>query len=91
MALTRYIFSVQKDIDLPQIVVIGSQSVGKSSLIESMSGVRHLPIVIQDNCTYMCRTDNTPQRYWDLYPVSVSISIRFSSSTSYQVSDGMSA
>ncbi|KAF8589012.1 hypothetical protein K439DRAFT_1333756 [Ramaria rubella] len=30
---------VQKDIDLPQIVVIGSQSVGKSSLIESMSGV----------------------------------------------------
>lgn len=30
---------VQMDIDLPQIAVIGSQSAGKSSLIESISGV----------------------------------------------------
>ncbi|KAG8853986.1 hypothetical protein FRB96_007849 [Tulasnella sp. 330] len=29
---------VQNELDLPQIVVVGSQSVGKSSLIESMSG-----------------------------------------------------
>jgi GTP-binding protein EngB required for normal cell division len=31
--------SVQGDIDLPQIAVIGSQSAGKSSLIESISGI----------------------------------------------------
>lgn len=31
--------SVQIDIDLPQIAVIGSQSAGKSSLIESISGI----------------------------------------------------
>ncbi|KAG8898577.1 hypothetical protein FRB99_007343 [Tulasnella sp. 403] len=30
---------VQNELDLPQIVVVGSQSVGKSSLIESMSGL----------------------------------------------------
>ncbi|KZT04838.1 uncharacterized protein LAESUDRAFT_760851 [Laetiporus sulphureus 93-53] len=30
---------VQRDIDLPMIAVIGSQSVGKSSLIESISGI----------------------------------------------------
>ncbi|KIJ53719.1 hypothetical protein M422DRAFT_222407 [Sphaerobolus stellatus SS14] len=29
----------QRDIDIPQIVVIGSQSAGKSSLIESISGI----------------------------------------------------
>jgi hypothetical protein len=32
-------FRVQVDLDLPQIAVIGSQSAGKSSLIESISGV----------------------------------------------------
>ena len=32
-------YSVQVDIDLPQIAVIGSQSAGKSSLIESISGI----------------------------------------------------
>jgi Dynamin family len=31
--------SVQVDIDLPQIAVIGSQSAGKSSLIEAISGI----------------------------------------------------
>ena len=30
---------MQVDIDLPQIAVIGSQSVGKSSLIEAISGI----------------------------------------------------
>lgn len=33
------ISSVQVDVDLPQIAVIGSQSAGKSSLIESISGI----------------------------------------------------
>ncbi|KIO22294.1 hypothetical protein M407DRAFT_216700 [Tulasnella calospora MUT 4182] len=31
--------SIQNELDLPKIVVVGSQSVGKSSLIESMSGI----------------------------------------------------
>ena len=31
--------SVQTDMDLPQIAVIGAQSAGKSSLIESISGI----------------------------------------------------
>ncbi|KAG9033665.1 hypothetical protein FRB95_014553 [Tulasnella sp. JGI-2019a] len=31
---------VQNELDLPQIVVIGSQSVGKSSLIESIAGIK---------------------------------------------------
>lgn len=31
---------IQSDIDLPQICVIGSQSAGKSSLIESISGIK---------------------------------------------------
>ena len=30
---------VQSDIDLPMIAVVGSQSAGKSSLIESISGI----------------------------------------------------
>ncbi|KIJ53718.1 hypothetical protein M422DRAFT_241963 [Sphaerobolus stellatus SS14] len=33
------ILRVSRDFDLPQIVVIGSQSAGKSSLIESISGI----------------------------------------------------
>lgn len=32
--------SVQADMDLPVISVIGSQSAGKSSLIESISGIK---------------------------------------------------
>ena len=31
--------SVQVDIDIPQIAVIGQQSAGKSSLIEAISGI----------------------------------------------------
>ncbi|KAG8683673.1 hypothetical protein FRC09_015929, partial [Ceratobasidium sp. 395] len=31
---------IQSDIDLPQICVVGSQSAGKSSLIESISGIK---------------------------------------------------
>ena len=37
--LTHSHASVQSDIDLPMIAVIGNQSAGKSSLIESISGV----------------------------------------------------
>lgn len=36
---------VQLDMDLPQISVIGSQSVGKSSLIEAISGVSHITLL----------------------------------------------
>ncbi|KAF8957357.1 P-loop containing nucleoside triphosphate hydrolase protein [Flammula alnicola] len=45
---------VQVDIDLPQIAVIGSQSAGKSSLIESISGIT-LPRAI-GTCT-RCPTE----------------------------------
>ncbi len=38
-ALTMSHRRAQVDIDLPQIAVIGSQSAGKSSLIESISGI----------------------------------------------------
>lgn len=37
--LSKEPHSVQRDIDLPMIAVIGSQSAGKSSLIESISGI----------------------------------------------------
>lgn len=36
---TCWLFSVQADVDIPQIAVIGAQSAGKSSLIESISGI----------------------------------------------------
>ncbi|KAG8894909.1 hypothetical protein FRB99_000918 [Tulasnella sp. 403] len=52
---------VQNELDLPQIVVVGSQSVGKSSLIESMSGIS-LP---RDSgtctrCPMECRLQSAP-------------------------------
>ncbi|KIJ25994.1 hypothetical protein M422DRAFT_192801, partial [Sphaerobolus stellatus SS14] len=55
---------VQKDIDLPQIVVIGSQSVGKSSLIESMSGVT-LPrdTGTCTRCPLECRLEYSPEKW----------------------------
>ena len=37
--LTHLHSSVQSDIDLPMVAVIGNQSVGKSSLIESISDI----------------------------------------------------
>ncbi|CAG8689489.1 6009_t:CDS:2, partial [Acaulospora colombiana] len=37
--LMEHLISLQHSLDLPQIAVVGSQSVGKSSLIESMSTV----------------------------------------------------
>ena len=37
--LIIFMLSVSLDVDLPQICAIGSQSAGKSSLIESISGV----------------------------------------------------
>ena len=35
--------NLQFDISIPQIVVIGSQSVGKSSLLEQLIGAEFLP------------------------------------------------
>ncbi|KAG8913276.1 hypothetical protein FRC01_004628, partial [Tulasnella sp. 417] len=58
---------IQNELDLPQIVVIGSQSVGKSSLIESMSGT---PELVQGACPMECRLQYGP--VW-----SCKISLRF--------------
>ena len=56
------------ELGLPQIVAVGSQSVGKSSLIENISGVRHelrgLGLVSSS------RVDNAPSRQWDMHQVS---------------------
>ncbi|XP_006461433.1 hypothetical protein AGABI2DRAFT_185678 [Agaricus bisporus var. bisporus H97] len=52
---------VQVDIDLPQIAVIGSQSAGKSSLIESISGIT-LPRAAGTctRCPTECRLSYSP-------------------------------
>ncbi|KAG5642512.1 hypothetical protein DXG03_002613 [Asterophora parasitica] len=52
---------VQVDIDLPQIAVIGSQSAGKSSLIESISGIT-LPRAAGTctRCPTECRLSRSP-------------------------------
>ena len=56
------------ELGLPQIVAVGSQSVGKSSLIENISGVRHelsrLKLV-----SFFC-VDNAPPRQWHMHQVS---------------------
>ncbi len=39
LLISNHFRSVQVDIDLPQIAVIGNQSAGKSSLIEAISGI----------------------------------------------------
>jgi predicted ATPase len=70
-------YSVQSELDLPQIVVVGSQSVGKSSLIESMADVR----VSYDSRSDLPDTwdalDNTSTRCWDVYQVRLLWNIRW--------------
>ncbi|THU85106.1 hypothetical protein K435DRAFT_764484 [Dendrothele bispora CBS 962.96] len=53
---------VQIDIDLPQIAVIGNQSAGKSSLIESISGIT-LPRAagMCTRCPTECSMSNSPK------------------------------
>ncbi|KIO03399.1 hypothetical protein M404DRAFT_145645 [Pisolithus tinctorius Marx 270] len=63
---------VQKDIDLPMIAVIGNQSAGKSSLIESISGLtlprssgtctRQIPHLIH-RCPTECRLTHTDSEW----------------------------
>ncbi|KAF9461878.1 P-loop containing nucleoside triphosphate hydrolase protein [Collybia nuda] len=55
---------VQVDIDLPQIAVIGSQSAGKSSLIESISGIT-LPRAAGTctRCPTECRLSRSDERW----------------------------
>jgi len=57
--------SVQVDLSLPQIVAIGSQSSGKSSLIEGMSGVA-LPRAA-GTCTRSASTRSIGSRYVLIY------------------------
>ncbi|KAK0479205.1 P-loop containing nucleoside triphosphate hydrolase protein [Armillaria novae-zelandiae] len=54
----------QVDIDLPQIAVIGSQSAGKSSLIESISGIT-LPRAAGTctRCPTECRLSSSPDAW----------------------------
>ena len=56
------IIRVQVDIDLPQIAVVGNQSAGKSSLIESISGIT-LPRASGTctRCPTECRLSYSPQ------------------------------
>ncbi|KAG5642230.1 hypothetical protein DXG03_003375 [Asterophora parasitica] len=63
---------IQVDIDLPQIAVIGSQSAGKSSLIESISGIT-LPRAA-GTCT-RCPTECRLSRSVDAWKCSVSLRI----------------
>ncbi|KIJ53715.1 hypothetical protein M422DRAFT_42801 [Sphaerobolus stellatus SS14] len=64
---------VSRDFDLPQIVVIGSQSAGKSSLIESISGIT-LPRSSGTctRCPTECRLIQAPGEQWRC-----EVSIRF--------------
>lgn len=63
---------IQVDIDLPQIAVIGSQSAGKSSLIESISGIT-LPRAA-GTCT-RCPTECRLARSSDVWRCTVSLRI----------------
>ena len=45
----RQLHSVRADVDVPTICVLGDQSVGKSSVIEAISGIK-LPRAL-DTCT----------------------------------------
>jgi hypothetical protein len=55
------------ELGLPQIVAVGSQSVGKSSLIENISGVREMsgPKLVSP-----FRVDYPPSRQWHMHQVS---------------------
>lgn len=65
--LTQFPPSIQDELDLPQIVVVGSQSVGKSSLIESMSGVRRLPSQLVRSTSKISTAAIPSQRYRHLH------------------------
>lgn len=56
------------ELGLPQIVAVGSQSVGKSSLIENISGVRHEMSGLKLVSSF--RVDNAPSRQWHMHQVS---------------------
>ena len=60
-------YRVTLELGLPRIVVIGSQSVGKSSLIENISGVR-LELIDLKFVSYSV-IDNRPSRQWDMHQV----------------------
>ena len=47
--IDRQPYSVRADVDVPTICVLGDQSVGKSSVIEAISGIK-LPRAL-DTCT----------------------------------------
>ncbi|SJL13249.1 uncharacterized protein ARMOST_16688 [Armillaria ostoyae] len=62
--MTESFHSAQVDIDLPQIAVIGAQSAGKSSLIESISGIT-LPRAAGTctRCPTECRLSSSPDAW----------------------------
>ena len=66
---------VQVDIDLPQIAVIGSQSAGKSSLIESISGIT-LPRAAGTCTRYMFFVISLISLIWIIYQVPNWVSTR---------------
>ncbi|KAF8600340.1 P-loop containing nucleoside triphosphate hydrolase protein [Ceratobasidium sp. AG-I] len=67
---------IQSEIDLPQICVIGSQSAGKSSLIESISGVSDLEILIDSlaYCYYNVPPDHASKICGNLCPTECRLS-----------------
>ncbi|KAF6746773.1 P-loop containing nucleoside triphosphate hydrolase protein [Ephemerocybe angulata] len=73
---------VQVDIDLPQIAVIGSQSAGKSSLIESISGIT-LPRAA-GTCT-RCPTECRLSRASQNSPWQCKVTLRFTHDKNGQV------
>ena len=57
------------DLNLPRMLVVGSQSVGKSSLIERISGVRLKPSDLKFIAD-PSRIDNPASRQWHMHQVS---------------------
>jgi hypothetical protein len=64
------VYRRQLELDLPRIVAVGSQSVGKSSLIEYISGVRHEPGPSSLRLFSSSRVDHAPSRQWHMHQVS---------------------